>query len=122
MSFLKSGLTERQVIKYLSIFSCIGPVGESFRQFLSVCVSFCLWVGWFWLLSLEAECPILVLVLRAAFIYQRHTAGDPPLRTLCCGFDVSFQESERRPRGFRSRRDVMFLSTARSLRIGRRKT
>ncbi|CAM9703579.1 unnamed protein product, partial [Hapterophycus canaliculatus] len=27
VSFLKSGLTERQVVKYLSIFSCIGPVG-----------------------------------------------------------------------------------------------
>ncbi|CAM9546984.1 unnamed protein product [Scytosiphon promiscuus] len=29
VSFLKSGLTERQVVKYLSIFSCIGPVGLS---------------------------------------------------------------------------------------------
>lgn len=28
VSFLKSGLTERQVVKYLSVFSCIGPVGE----------------------------------------------------------------------------------------------
>ena len=32
VSFLKSGLTERQVVKYLSVFSCIGPVGESSRQ------------------------------------------------------------------------------------------
>lgn len=29
VSFLKSGLSERQVIKYLSIFSCLGPAGES---------------------------------------------------------------------------------------------
>ncbi|CAM9507855.1 unnamed protein product [Ectocarpus sp. 6 AP-2014] len=27
VSFLKSGLSERQVIKYLSIFSCLGPAG-----------------------------------------------------------------------------------------------
>eukprot|EP00903_Cladosiphon_okamuranus_P006948 g6762.t1 len=29
VSFLKSGLTERQIVKYLSIFSCLGPVGVS---------------------------------------------------------------------------------------------
>ncbi len=29
---MKSGLTERQVVKYLSIFSCIGPVGETRRD------------------------------------------------------------------------------------------
>lgn len=28
VSFLKSGLSEKQIIKMLSIFSCIGPVGE----------------------------------------------------------------------------------------------
>lgn len=32
VSFLKSGLKERQILKMLSVFSCIGPLGELFQS------------------------------------------------------------------------------------------
>ncbi|CAM9623448.1 unnamed protein product, partial [Discosporangium mesarthrocarpum] len=56
VSFLKSGLTERQVVKMLSIFSCVGPLG------LGIGIAMSAFAG-------QLADAVLVAVAAGTFIY-----------------------------------------------------